>query len=126
YSLYSLLKTDFMRAVSMTRLKLRHRGELGQNNTSIPTSYMASVPLCGVGVLGLLLGLVLGLPGATAVGAVATLGCIGLNWEFLQAIRHSDGWARCVGAMPLLWLELLVVGIGTAIGLASFPFGRRY
>jgi hypothetical protein len=26
----------------------------------------------------------------------------------------------------VLWLELLVVGVGTAVGLLSFPFGRRY
>jgi hypothetical protein len=26
----------------------------------------------------------------------------------------------------VLWLELLVVGAGTAVGLLAFPFGRRY
>jgi hypothetical protein len=31
-----------------------------------------------------------------------------------------------VAAIPVLWLELLVVGTGTAVGLASYPFGRRY
>src|SRR5262245_49542829 len=71
YSLPSMLRTDFMRAVSLTRLKLRHPGDIAQNNTSVPSSYMASVPLSGFTVLFLLLGLVARLPGMTAVGAAA-------------------------------------------------------
>ena len=33
---------------------------------------------------------------------------------------------RMLAAIPVLWLELLVVGGGTAVGLVSYPFGRRY
>ena len=126
YSLWTMLKTDFMRAVSLTRLKLRHPGDIAQNNTSVPSSYMASVPLSGVTVLFLMLGLVFGLRGMTAIGAAGAAAVMGLNWEFLTAIRRSDGWLRMLAAIPVLWLELLVVGTGTAVGLASYPFGRRY
>jgi len=126
YSLWSMLRTDFMRAVSLTRLKLRHPGDLAQNNTSVPSSYMASVPLSGVTLLFLLLGLGIGLPGMTAIGAAGAAAVMGLNWEFLTAIRRSDGWIRMLAAIPVLWLELLVVGGGTAVGLVSYPFGRRY
>jgi GT2 family glycosyltransferase len=126
YSLGSMLRTDFMRAVSLTRLKLRHPGDLAQNNTSVPSSYMASVPLSGLTVLLLVLGVVFRLPGANAAAAAGATGVMGLNWEFLTAIRRSDGWARMLAAVPVLWLELLVVGGGTAVGLASYPFGRRY
>jgi len=28
--------------------------------------------------------------------------------------------------VPLLWLELFVVGVGTAVGMLSFAVGRRY
>lgn len=126
YSLWGMLRTDFMRAVSLTRLKLRHPGDLAQNNTSVPSSYMASVPLAGVALLFVLVGAVFGLSGATAVGAAAAAGVMGLNWEFLTAIRRSDGWTRMLAAIPVLWAELVVVGVGTAVGLASYPFGRRY
>jgi hypothetical protein len=121
-----MLRTDFMRAVSLTRLKLRHPGDLAQNNTSVPSSYMASVPLSGVTLLFLLLGLAFRFPSLNAVAAAAATFVMGLNWEFLTAIRRSDGWARMLAAVPVLWLELLVVGGGTAVGLASYPFGRRY
>jgi GT2 family glycosyltransferase len=126
YSLPSMLRTDFMRAVSLTRLKLRHPGDIAQNNTSVPSSYMASVPLAGVTLLFLLLGLAVGLPGMTAIGTAGAAGVMGLNWEFLTAIRRSDGWIRMLAAVPVLWSELLVVGVGTAVGLVSYPFGRRY
>ena len=126
YSLSGLLRTDFMRAVSLTRLKLRHPEDLGDNNTSVPATYMASVPLSGIAFLGLVLGIVLGWTPATIVGLLAAAGVIGLNLGFLDAIRRSDGWGRALAAVPVLWLELLVVGAGTAIGLCSFPFGRRY
>lgn len=126
YTLWSMLKTDFMRAVSLTRLKLRHPGDIAQNNTSVPSSYMASVPLTGLAALFLLLALVFRLPGMTALTAAAGAGVMGLNWEFLTAIRRSDGWIRMLAAVPVLWAELLVVGVGTAVGLVSYPFGRRY
>jgi len=126
YSLPGLLRTDFMRAVSLTRLKLRHPEDLGENNTSVPASYMASVPLSGLAVLALVLGIVLGWKPLTAIGLLAAAGVLVLNASFLDAIRRSDGWGRALAAVPLLWLELLVVGVGTAVGLLSFPFGRRY
>lgn len=126
YSLWSMLRTDFMRAVSLTRLKLRHPGDLASNNTSVPSSYMASVPLLGATLFFLLLGFVFRLPGTTAVGAAGAAGVMGLNWEFLTAIRRSDGWVRMLAAIPVLWAELFVVGVGTAVGLVSYPFGRRY
>jgi GT2 family glycosyltransferase len=126
YSLGTLLRTDFMRSVSLTRLKLRHPEDLGDNNTSVPASYMASVPLCGLALLALVLGIGLGSAPVMVAGGLAAAAVLGLNAGFLGAIRRSDGWGRALAAVPLLWLELLVVGGGTAVGLLSFPFGRRY
>jgi hypothetical protein len=126
YSLGGLLRTDFLRAVSLTRLKLRERRDLARNNTSIPSSYMASVPLATLGVPTLLVGLVLGLPAATVLGLAALAATLGLNRGFLAAIRASEGWGRALGTIPLLWLELLVVGVGTGIGMGTYVLGRRY
>ena len=115
YSLWSLLRTDFMRAVSLTRLKLRHPEDLGDNNTSVPASYMASVPLSGLARASPSCSgsSPAGSP-ATLVGVLLAAGVIGLNAGFLDAIRRSDGWGRALAAVPVLWLELLVVGVGTA------------
>ena len=126
YSLWGLLRTDYMRAVSLARLKLRHPRDLGDNNTSVPVSYMASVPLAGLAVLALLLGLAFGWARVTVVGVVAAMGVVGLNLGFLGAIRRSEGWGRALASVAVLWLELLVVGVGTAVGMLSFAFGRRY
>jgi len=126
YSLGGLLRTDFMRAVSLTRLKLRQPTELGQNNTSIPATYMASVPLAALGAPALAAGTALGVVALAVLGAVALAGTIALNAGFLRAIHASDGWGRALAAIPLLWLELLVVGAGTGVGLATYAVGRRY
>ena len=126
YSLGGLLRTDFMRAVSLTRLKLRERQELVQNNTSVPSSYMASVPLATLGALALLGGALLPLPLAVAAGALALAGSVALNHGFLAAIRASEGTLRALAAVPLLWLELVVVGVGSGVGMLSYALGRRY
>jgi GT2 family glycosyltransferase len=126
YSLAGLLLTDFKRAVSLTRLKLRHRRDLASNNTSVPSSYIASVPLTMVATLALVLGSALGAPAVAGVGLVAAAGVAALNRDFLRALRRIEGSAGMVGALALLWMELLVVGVGTGVGLVSYWFGRRY
>jgi GT2 family glycosyltransferase len=126
YSLAGLLRTDFARAVSLTRLKLRQRAELARNNTSVPTSYVASMPLAALAGVLLAGGAALG-SAALLAGALAALaGVVALNREFLGAIRHSEGWGRALRAVPLLWLELLVAGIGGGVGVLTYLLGRRY
>ena len=51
---------------------------------------------------------------------------IQLNREFLRTIRLHEGRPRALASVPLLWVELLVAGIGAGFGLLSFPFGNRY
>jgi GT2 family glycosyltransferase len=126
YSLWGLLRTDYMRAISLTRLKLRERRELAQNNTSVPGGYMASVPLATLGALALIAGLVLRIPALLVTGCALLAGTIVLNRSFLDTIRMSEGWGRVLGAIVLLWLELLVVGVGVGVGLVTYPLGRRY
>src|SRR5215831_6109133 len=92
YSLRGMLRTDFMRAVSLTRLKLRHPQDLGDNNTSVPAGYMAAVPLSGLAVVALVLGFVTGWMPATITGLLLAVGVMGLNAGFLDAVRRSDGW----------------------------------
>ena len=126
YTLASLLRTDFRRAVALSRLKLRHRDELGKNNTSVPTGYIASIPLAALGTFALLAGVALGLPALNVVGVLAGAIVILLNREFLHTIRISEGWSKSPASVALLWLELLVAGVGTCFGLLSFQFGNRY
>jgi GT2 family glycosyltransferase len=126
YSLWSMLKTDFMRAVSLTRLKLRHPDNIGDNNTSVPTSYIASVGVLGLALVFAAIGAWTSawpmLVVAVLVGATA----VGLNAEFLGAIRRADGLGRTLASVPVLVAELLVAGIGTAVGLITYAAGKRY
>jgi hypothetical protein len=118
-----MLRTDFMRAVSLTRLKLRHPGDLAQNSTSVPRATWRRAA-SGPTVLLLLLGVVFRLPGERGRGGGRDRrdGPAG-NSDGDPALRRMGA---DLAAVPVLWLELLVVGGGTAVGLASYPFGRRY
>jgi glycosyltransferase involved in cell wall biosynthesis len=126
YSLVGMLRTDFARAVSLTRLKLRSPKHLGDNDTSVPTSYIASVGLTGLSVAAGLVGVLGGVPMVTAMGVLLAAGAVALNAEFLNAIRASDGVWRTVCSVPVLALELLVVGVGTGVGLLTYPLGKKY
>ena len=53
-------------------------------------------------------------------------GLVALNRGFLGAIAESDGWVRAVMAVPLLWLELLVAGVGGGVGVLTYALGKRY
>src|SRR4029453_6612384 len=90
---------------------------------SVPASYMASVPLSGLAVLALVLGIVLGWTPLTVIGLLAAAGVLVLNRSFLGAIRRSDGWGRALAALPLLWLAVLVGGVGGGRGVALLPVG---
>ena len=127
YTLWGLLRTDYLRAVSLARLTLRQRGEMrGGNNTSVPSSYVASIPLTGVSAVLLVLGAALGLTWLVAAGMVGLGGVVALNRGFLAAIGESEGWLRALGAVPLLWLELLVAGVGGGVGVVTYFLGKRY
>jgi GT2 family glycosyltransferase len=126
YSLGGLLRTGFHRAVSLTRLKLRERAELARNNTSVPTGYVASLPLAMIGTAALVVGALLGAPVALAIGSLALATVVVLNRGFLRAIGEAGGWGRAVAAVPVLWVELLVAGAGGAIGAVTYLLGRRY
>lgn len=126
YSLWGMLKTDFMRSVSLTRLKLRHPTDLGSNNTSVPSSYIASVGMLGAGLATVVLGGWLESGAVLGLGAVACLGSVALNAEFLRTIHATDGIARTVASVPVLAAELLVAGVGTVVGALGWAVGRRY
>jgi hypothetical protein len=126
YSLWGMLRTDFMRAVSLTRLKLRHPNDLGDNNTSVPTSYIASVGVLGVAMALVVLGSWLESTPVLVLAAATALVSVALNAEFLRTIHAVDGVGRAVASVPVLAAELFVVGAGTAVGMLGYVLGRRY
>jgi GT2 family glycosyltransferase len=129
YTLWGLLKTDFARAVSLTRLRLRDLGDQGnatEHKGTVPATYIASIPVAVVGALALVLGAVLGWPTLTLLGGAASVGALALNTNFLTVIRRNEGTGRAAAAVLLLWLELLVSGAGMITGCLTYGFGRRY
>jgi GT2 family glycosyltransferase len=127
YDLAGLLRVDFLRSMSLARLKLRKSADgIGTNDTSVPTGYIVSVPLAAVAVLLLLTGLVLGSKALLIANFLALTTILVLNVPFLRLIRAHGGvraWGLSCG---LLIIELLTAGAGSAVGIATYLGGKKY
>jgi GT2 family glycosyltransferase len=127
YDLRSLLRVDFLRSMSLARLKLRKRRDAGAaNDTSVPTGYIISVPLAGVVVLLLIAAIATGSAAIAIAMLVAFTTIFVLNVPFLGLLRVHGGptvWALGAG---LLLIELLAAGVGSAYGIATFIAGKKY
>ena len=126
YDLRGLLRTDFLRSMSLARLKLRKRADTMVNDTSVPTGYMVSVPLVGLAAVLLVAGVLAGSVGLL-LGTILALGAIFvLNMPFLRLLRLHGGLAVGVLGAGLLLVELLTAGVGSAYGIATFITGKKY
>jgi GT2 family glycosyltransferase len=127
YDLAGLLRVDFLRSMSLARLKLRKSADgIGTNDTSVPTGYIVSVPLAGLAVLLLLIGLALGNRTLLIANFLALATILMLNVPFLRLIRAHGGvraWGLSCG---LLIIELLTAGAGSAVGIATYFGGKKY
>ncbi len=127
YDLAGLLRVDFLRSMSLARLKLRKSADgIGTNDTSVPTGYILSVPLAGLAVLLLLVGMALGNRTLLVANFLALATILVLNVPFLSLIRAHGGvraWGLSCG---LLIIELLAAGAGSAVGIATYLGGKKY
>ncbi len=127
YDLAGLLRVDFLRSMSLARLKLRKSADgIGTNDTSVPTGYILSVPLAGVAVLLLLSGMALGNRMLLMANFLALATILVLNVPFLRLVRAHGGvrtWGLSCG---LLIIELLAAGVGSAVGIATYLGGKKY
>jgi GT2 family glycosyltransferase len=126
YDFAGLLRTDFLRSMSLARLKLRKRADALGNDTSVPTGYILSVPLALAGVLALVLGVAARLPTACVAGLVMLGAVLVLNVPFLRLLRIHGGLRMWAAGCGILVIELLAAGAGSAAGIATFIAGRKY
>jgi GT2 family glycosyltransferase len=127
YDLRGLLRVDFLRSMSLARLKLRKRADAGAaNDTSVPTGYIASVPLAGLAAVLLVAALLTGGAALLATSLVAIAAIFMLNVPFLRLLRLHGGVTVWTLGAGLLLIELLAAGIGSAYGIATFIAGKKY
>ncbi len=126
YDLRGLLRTDFLRSMSLARLKLRKRADTMGNDTSVPTGYIVSVPLVAVAVLLLLAGAITGSKALLAGTLVAICAILVLNRPFLRLLHLHGGVGVGLLGAGLLLVELFTAGVGSAYGIATFIAGKKY
>jgi GT2 family glycosyltransferase len=127
YDLAGLLRTDFLRSMSLARLKLRKSADsFTKNDTSVPAGYMLSVPLALVAALALGAALATG-RGGLGLAFVLAIGVIlVLNVGFLRLLRAHGGMRAWGLGCSLLIVELLAAGAGSMYGVATYLTGRKY
>ncbi len=127
YDLRGLLRTDFLRAMSLARLKLRKRAEtMGKNDTSVPTGYIVSMPLAMLAAVLLVVGLATGSGLALVATFLALATIFVLNLPFLRLVRTHGGPASFAFGTAILFIELLTAGAGGIYGIATFIAGKKY
>ncbi len=127
YDLAGLLRVDFLRSMSLARLKLRKSADgIGTNDTSVPTGYIVSVPLAGLAMLALVIGLLLGNRALLIANFLALALVLVLNVPFLSLIRAHGGMRTWGLSCGLLIIELLAAGAGSAVGIATYLTGKKY
>jgi GT2 family glycosyltransferase len=126
YDLRGLLRTDFLRSMSLARLKLRKRADTIGNDTSVPTGYIVSVPLACLAAVLLVAGLATGSRVLLDATFLALAAVFVLNVPFLRLLRVHGGPALSVLGAGVLLIELLAAGAGSAYGIATFLAGKKY
>lgn len=125
YNARGLLRVTFRRAVAMSRLVLRMGRRRGGNRTSVPTSFVMSLPLGGL--LPCWLAAAWVSPAAAALGWAAThIAIYALNNRWLAFLGRRSPGLLAFG-LVFLPLELCVGFWGGAWGTISFYLaGRKY
>jgi hypothetical protein len=113
--------------MSLARLKLRKSADgIGNNDTSVPTGYILSVPLAALAALALVLGVAFGSRALLLANFLALATILVLNVPFLRLIRAHGGVRAWVLSCGLLVIELLTAGAGSAYGIATYLGGKKY
>ncbi len=126
YDLRGLLRTDFLRSMSLARLKLRKRADTIGNDTSVPSGYIASVPLVGLAAILLAVAVVAGSAGLLLGTILAILAIFVLNMPFLRLLAVHGGMTVAALGAGLLLIELFTAGVGSVYGIATFIAGKKY
>jgi GT2 family glycosyltransferase len=127
YDLRGLLRTDYLRSVSLARLKLRKRSDaFATNDTSVPTGYILSVPLALLALAAFLAGLVTGQSAFFGAILLALAVIVVLNVPFLRLLRTHGGARAWVQGCGILMIELVAAGVGSLVGVATYFAGQKY
>jgi len=127
YDLAGLLRVDFLRSMSLARLKLRKRSETGvANDTSVPTGYIISVPLALLGLAALLGGLITSQTAFFGALVLALIAIVMLNVPFLRLLHRYGGVQSWVQGCGILMIELVAAGVGSLFGIATYVAGQKY
>jgi glycosyltransferase involved in cell wall biosynthesis len=118
YTLRTLMKTDFARSLSLTRMKLEGFRNLSRRcyATSIPWTFTASVLCAAAGFCFFIFKC------DSLAGAMLVLLAIVLNVRFLRWLYQKRGFLFFLKAIIFITLDYLVILAGVVCGFLDFLF----
>ncbi len=132
YEFAELLKTDLKRSFGLAKTWLRKAAQAKRGSvshkyyTSVPWSFILSVPLAWLLPVLALLSIARGL-GPWLAALVSVYGMIlVLNWAFLSTLYEARGLFFLVQSCLFLPLDLWVSGLGVLWAVLDFLAGRGY
>ncbi len=127
YRVLEVLRLDYERARALTCVFLgRARRTAARGNTSsVPTSFMVSVPLPALALAALVLAAALHQAPLAAAAAAAVVLFWGLNASFLGYLLRHRGWLFFLQSHAFLVADALFVAAGIGAGFAGAATGRR-
>jgi len=129
YSFTEVLRVDFLRSAALLKHIIRQpvrRRKRRVGETSVPASYMASLPLAVVEAVGICGLAMTGHVFFFGIMAMAIVSIIGLNRGWLGYLHHRFGWLYLFRSCVFIHLELWLVMAGLVYGLGSYLKGERY
>jgi len=128
YTMWSLLRTDFVRSVALVRFALRDhfRRLQGRNTTAVPSSFILHL---GMGALLVVVLTILAVTGdwlwAGATGMLIVLMWLA-NGDFLGYLKRHRGWFFAALSALFLIPQAIICLAGIWWGIIGYAMGKRY
>jgi glycosyltransferase involved in cell wall biosynthesis len=132
YTFGELLKTDLKRAFGLTKTWLRkrlesaHGGVAHKHYTSVPWSFILSVPLTWLLPVLVLLFLWTGMRVWLWAALLDYASILVVNMPFLSTLLQARGWVFLLQSCLFLPLDLWVSGLGALWAIMDYLAGNRY
>ena len=128
YSFPGMLRMDFMRSASLTRLFLR-RGLIWENHpnsSSVPGSFISSVFLLFLSLFLLVVSAVLAKHEILIASVLMYAAFLISNRGFLKTLWRKKGTLFVLKSVPAITIDTLVAGLGIITGCIAYLMGEKY
>jgi hypothetical protein len=130
YSIPSMLKTDFLRAVGMIKILINDTIKRMKSNTTkpikdapattVPRGYILGIPLALISFLFLINCVIFKNLIFLPLAILFYIAILGVNMGFLAFVRRIKGTLFFIKSCILIFTDQLIVGVGIIYGIGEY------